>query len=158
MMQQSFRDKDLTSTDADLNRHTDRVGLDKSSAANPNAEVKAHQLPAAVVGSSAYPQIAAGPLPTRFVDVVEHLDLTRISQSPAAQSLSSLRIATSIVDFRRGDQFGWNAADRHHGPDGDVVQPKRGDAAGCGGQARQPLGRGDQSGRHAPDSTPRPRR
>ncbi len=48
-----FRDKDLTSTDADSNRHTDKVGLDKSSAATPNAEVKAHQLPAAVVGSSA---------------------------------------------------------------------------------------------------------
>ena len=39
----------------------------------------------------------------------------------------------------------------HRRPGGDVVQPERGNAAGCGRQQRQPLGRGDQPGRHLAD-------
>ena len=45
---------------------------------------------------------------------------------------------------------GWRRAG-HRRPGGDVVQPQRGDAAGCGGQQRQPLRRSDQPGRHAAD-------
>ena len=61
------REKDLTNADANSNLPVNGVdsGIVKPPAGDTNANFKAHGVP--VVGSSAYPQILAGPVPSELI-------------------------------------------------------------------------------------------
>ena len=83
--------KELANADANSNLPTDRVDVDSVQPleGNTNADFKAHNVP--VVGSSAFPQILAGPPPSKLViDVIPEGPFERklIADSTATESPS----------------------------------------------------------------------
>lgn len=87
-----FRDKDLTSVNADSNPDVDGLGSasSKPSVADSNANINAHHVLVTVVGSSAYPQILPEPSPTKIIAdaIAVGPDTSKlVSDSTAAESL-----------------------------------------------------------------------
>ena len=103
------REKDLTNADANSNLPVNGVdsGTVKPPAGDTNANFKAHGVP--VVGSSAYPQILAGPVPSKLIIHAtndESFGNKLIAGSAAAGSLfisgSNLIVPTGAVSNPAG--------------------------------------------------------
>ena len=111
-------EKDIANADTNSNLPVTDVdsGTSKPPAVDANADFQGRDV--LVVGSSTPPQILAGPAPTKLV--TRRVIWGQTIHRQYGRCISLRLRAKLDCPHGRGDQPGRHAADRHHGPDGDV--------------------------------------